>query len=65
MTHRIGGLLNDFVMKGAINAVELRHSHLIAAIFMIAAYVDAFKHGITQEYQVPNAYTAGWCDQRL
>jgi hypothetical protein len=50
MTNRIGGLLNDFVMKEGICAVELRHSHLIAAIFMIAAYVDAFKRGITQEY---------------
>jgi hypothetical protein len=65
MTHRIGGSLNDFVEKEGISAVNLLRSHLIAAIFMIAAYVDAFKRGITQEYQVPNAYTAGWCDQRL
>ena len=65
MTHRIGGLFNDVVEKGAISAVDLLHSHLIAAIFMIALYVDTLKRGTTHAYQAPNAYTAGWCDQRL
>jgi hypothetical protein len=65
MTHRIGGLLNDFVMKGAISAVDLLHLYLIAAIFMLAVCVNTLKRGTTHAYQAPNAYIAGWCDQRL